>query len=104
MWGTGHQLVTVAQGYLLFELTGSTLWLAALGAAVGVPNSQGLKLLICLMGVATSGLWASRVWYWAGLSVMDRRTALGLAGLYALAWVFTLLIQLTNMVSPGYRR
>ena len=44
-------------------------------AAVGVPNSQGLKLLICLMGVATSGLWAYRVWYWAGLSVMDRRTA-----------------------------
>ena len=38
MWGTGHQLITVSQGYLLFELTGSTLWLAALGAAVGIPN------------------------------------------------------------------
>ncbi|MBC8452867.1 MAG: MFS transporter, partial [Chloroflexi bacterium] len=37
-WGTGHQLINVAQGYLLFELTGSTLWLAALGAAVGLPN------------------------------------------------------------------
>jgi MFS family permease len=37
-WGTGHQLINVAQGYLLFELTGSTLWLAALGAAVGIPN------------------------------------------------------------------
>lgn len=73
-------------------------------AAVGVPNSQGLKLLICLMGVATTGLWLYRVWYWAGLSLMDRRTALGLAGLYALAWVFTLLIQLKNMVSPGYSR
>ncbi len=73
-------------------------------AAVGVPNSQGLKLLVCLMGVATTGLWAYRVWYWAGLSVMDRRTALGLAGLYAFAWVFTLLIQIKNMFSPGYRR
>jgi hypothetical protein len=73
-------------------------------AAVGVPNSQGLKLLICLMGVATTGLWLYRVWYWAGLSLMDRRTALGLAGLYALAWVFTLLVQLKNMVSPGYGR
>jgi len=73
-------------------------------AAVGVPNSQGLKLLICLMGVATTGLWVYRVWYWAGLSVMDRRTALGLAGLYALAWVFTFLIQLKNMFSPGYNR
>ncbi len=46
MWGTGHQLVTVAQGYLLFEMTGSTLWLAALGAAIssvaipGVPSTS----------------------------------------------------------------
>tara|TARA_B100000029_G_scaffold165536_1_gene161686 strand:- start:11609 stop:12913 length:1305 start_codon:yes stop_codon:yes gene_type:complete len=38
MWGTGHQLITVSQGYLLFELTSSTIWLAALGAAVGIPN------------------------------------------------------------------
>ncbi|MDP7484776.1 MAG: MFS transporter [Dehalococcoidia bacterium] len=37
-WGTGHQLINLAQGYLLFELTGSTLWLATLGAAVGIPN------------------------------------------------------------------
>lgn len=73
-------------------------------AAVGVPNSRGLKLLICLMGVATTGLWLYRVWYWAGLSLMDRRTALGLAGLYTLAWVFTLLIQLKNMASSGYGR
>jgi MFS family permease len=38
MWGTGHQLINVVQGYLLFELTGSTLWLAALGATVAIPN------------------------------------------------------------------
>ena len=38
LWGTGHQLITVSQGYLLFELTSSTIWLAALGAAVGIPN------------------------------------------------------------------
>jgi MFS family permease len=37
-WGTGHQLINIAQGYLLFELSGSTLWLAALGTAVGIPN------------------------------------------------------------------
>jgi MFS family permease len=52
MWGTGHQLVTVAQGYLLFELTGSTLWLAALGAAVGVPN-----IIVAVLG----GMLADRV-------------------------------------------
>jgi hypothetical protein len=73
-------------------------------AAVGVANSRGLKLLVCLLGVATVGLWIYRVWYWAGLSLLDRRTALGLAGLYGLAWVFTLLIQLKNTVSPGYNR
>ena len=71
-------------------------------AAVGVANSQGLKLLVCFLGLATAGLWTYRVWYWAGLSLMDRRTALGLAGLYALAWVFTFLIQLKNMFSRGY--
>lgn len=73
-------------------------------AAVGVANSQGLKLLVCLLGVATVGLWIYRVWYWAGLSLIDRRTALGLAGLYGLAWIFTLLIQLKNTVSSGYNR
>lgn len=38
LWGTGHQLITVSQGYLLFELTDSTLWLAALGASLGIPT------------------------------------------------------------------
>lgn len=71
-------------------------------AAVGVANSSGLKLLVCFLGAATAGLWIYRVWYWAGLSLMDRRTALGLAGLYTLAWVFTFLIQLKNMFSRGY--
>lgn len=71
-------------------------------AAVGVANTQGLKLLVCFLGVATTGLWIYRVWYWASLSLMDRRTALGLAGLYTLAWIFTFLIQLKNAVAPGY--
>jgi hypothetical protein len=73
-------------------------------AAVGVANSRGIKLLICLLGVTTAGLWIYRVWYWSGLSLLDRRTALGLAGLYGLAWIFTLLVQLKNMVSPGHNR
>jgi MFS family permease len=37
-WGSAHQLVTLAQGYTLFSITGSTLYIAALGAAVGVPQ------------------------------------------------------------------
>ncbi|WP_315834654.1 hypothetical protein [Bradyrhizobium prioriisuperbiae] len=72
--------------------------------ALGVANTRGLKLLVCFMGVATTGLWLYRVWFWSGLSIMDRRVALGLAGLYALAWVFTLLVQVKNMVAPGYER
>ena len=51
-WGTGHQLINVAQGYLMFELTGSTVWLGALGAAIGIPN--------LVMGVV-GGLLADRV-------------------------------------------
>jgi MFS family permease len=38
VWGTAHQAITLAQGYTLFELTDSTLYLASLGAAVGVPQ------------------------------------------------------------------
>jgi hypothetical protein len=72
--------------------------------AVGVANTRGLKLLVCLMGVATTALWVYRIWFWTGLSVMDRRVALGLSALYALAWVFTLLVQVKNMVAPGYDR
>lgn len=52
MWGTGHQLITVSQGYLLFEMTESTLWLAALGAAVGISN-----VIVAVLG----GLLADRV-------------------------------------------
>ena len=52
VWGTGHQLITVSQGYLLFELTDSALWLAALGAAVGVPN-----IIVATLG----GILADRI-------------------------------------------
>ena len=52
LWGTGHQLITVSQGYLLFELTDSTLWLAALGGAVGVPN-----IIVAILG----GILADRI-------------------------------------------
>ena len=70
--------------------------------ALGVANTRGLKFLVCLLGVATTGLLLYRVWYWTGLSLIDRRTALGLAGLFAFAWVITLLVQLKNMVAPRY--
>ncbi|KRR02788.1 hypothetical protein CQ12_06840 [Bradyrhizobium jicamae] len=67
--------------------------------ALGVANSSFLKILVCLLGAATTGLWLYRVWWWTGLSLMDRRTALGLAGMYAFAWLLTFLVQLKNIFS-----
>ncbi len=45
------QLITLAQGWLIFELSGSALQLGFLGAAAAIPN-----LLITLIG----GVWADR--------------------------------------------
>ena len=52
-----------------------------------------------LLGGATAGLWFYRVWWWTNLSLIDRRTALGLSGMYAAAWLMTFLVQLKNMSS-----
>ena len=49
--------------------------------------------------VATTGLWLYRIWWWTNLSLLDRRTALGLAGMYAAAWLMTFLVQLKNVFS-----
>jgi hypothetical protein len=73
--------------------------LTILFAAVGVANTRFVKLLVCLLGVAIAALWIYRVWLWTGLSVLDRRTAVGLAGLFGFCWVLTLLNQLKSMVS-----
>jgi len=73
--------------------------LTILFAAVGVANTRFVKLLVCLLGVAIAALWIYRVWLWTGLSLLDRRTGVGLAGLFALCWVLTLLHQLKSMIS-----
>jgi len=67
--------------------------------ALGVANSSFLKMLVCLLGVATAGIWLYRIWWWTSLSLIDRRTALVLAGVYACAWVVTFLVQLRNVFS-----
>jgi hypothetical protein len=78
--------------------------LTILFAAVGVANSRFVKLLVCLLGVAVAALWIYRVWLWTGLSIVDRRTAVGLAGMFAACWVLTLFAQLKNMVAGDYSR
>jgi hypothetical protein len=67
--------------------------------ALGVANSSFLKMLVCLLGVATTGLWLYRIWWWTSLYLIDRKTALGLAGVFACAWLVTLLVQLKNVFS-----
>jgi hypothetical protein len=67
--------------------------------ALGVANSSFLKMLVCLLGVATTGIWLYRIWWWTSLSLIDRRTAFGLAGMFACAWLVTFLVQLKNAFS-----
>ena len=73
-------------------------------AAVGVANTRFVKLLVCLLGVAITALWIYRIWLWTGLSLVDRRTGLGIAGMFAFCWVATLLHQLKSMGSGDYDR
>ena len=70
MWGTGHQLITVSQGYLLFELTSSTIWLAALGAAVGIPNVIVAILAGIMLGITRSTARLSRLFTSSRLASM----------------------------------
>jgi hypothetical protein len=63
-----------------------------------------VKLLVCLLGVAVAALWIYRIWLWTGLSLIDRRTGLGIAGLFGICWVLTLLHQVKSMFTGGYDR
>jgi hypothetical protein len=73
-------------------------------AAVGVANTSFVKLLVSLLGVAVAALWIYRIWLWTGLSLVDRRTGLGIAGMFGFCWVLTLLHQLRSMGTGGYER
>ena len=73
-------------------------------AAVGVANTRFVKLLVCLLGVAITALWIYRIWLWTGLSLIDRRTGIGIAGLFGFCWVLTLLHQVKSMFSGGHDR
>jgi hypothetical protein len=78
--------------------------LTILFAAVGVANTRFVKLLVCLLGIALAALWLYRIWLWTGLSLIDRRTGLGLSGMFALCWVLTLLHQVKSSFGGGYER
>jgi hypothetical protein len=75
--------------------------LTILFAAVGVANARFVKLLVCLLATALAALWAYRIWTWTGLSMLDRRTGLGMSGGFALCWVLTLLHQIKSSFARG---
>ncbi|MBT4516225.1 MAG: MFS transporter [Chloroflexi bacterium] len=37
-WSTGHMLVLISNSFLIYDMTGSGLWLAALGASLAIPQ------------------------------------------------------------------
>ncbi len=80
---------TLVSASLMFLVPATLLF-----GAHGVAQGRGMKLLVCLLGTGVAGLWLYRIWFWTGLSLVDRHTALGLAGLYGAAWLITLLGQL----------
>jgi hypothetical protein len=66
----------------MFLVPGSILF-----GALALANTQPLKTLISVMGLVTSGVWFYRVWFWPGLSPIDRNTVLTLAGVFAVGWL-----------------
>ena len=59
-------------------------------AALGVASTEQLKTLVSVMGLATSSVWAVRIWLWGSLSPVDSRTALTLALVFVVAWTVAL--------------
>jgi hypothetical protein len=59
---------------------------AILFGALALAGTQPLKALVSLLGLATSGIWFYRLWFWPGLALIDRNTVLALAGVFAVAW------------------
>jgi hypothetical protein len=55
--------------------------------ALALASSDQLKTLISVMGLVTSGVWCYRLWFWTGISPIDRNTTLVLAGVFTVAWL-----------------
>lgn len=88
---------TLISACLLFLIPATLLF-----GAHGVAQGHFSRLLVCVLGLGVAGLWLYRIWYWSGLSLPDRHTALGLSGMYVAAWLVTLLVQLRGLA--GDRR
>ena len=76
-WGTAHQMVTASQGFVLYEMTGSALWIAWLGAAVG-----GTNVIAAIIGGVLSDRIQRRTMLMAGATIAGI-PMLAIAALYA---------------------
>lgn len=85
---------TLVSACLMFLIPATLLF-----GAHGVAHGAFSRLLVCLLGFGVAALWLYRIWFWSGLTPVDRHTALGLAGLYGAAWLVTLLAQLKAMAA-----
>jgi hypothetical protein len=61
----------------------STILFTALANA----GTEGLKLLIGVMGLATALIWLARLGNWKSLSDDDRKTSRALATIFIIAWL-----------------
>ncbi|HIG18247.1 MAG TPA: MFS transporter [Candidatus Handelsmanbacteria bacterium] len=74
-WSTGHMLVFMSNSFLIYDMTGSGLWLAALGASISIP-----QFLFAAIGGVLADRMPRRVMLISG-SVVGATTMLILAAI-----------------------
>jgi hypothetical protein len=81
-----QQLIAASQLFLIP--------ISILFAALGVARTEALKTLVSGLGVGVSVIWVCRVYRWAGfLSLGDKYTGLGLAIIFLVATVISLVVH-----------
>ncbi len=76
----------------------STIMFAALANA----STEGLKVLIALMGFITALIWLTRLRSWEGIKAADSKTANALARLFAVAWLVVVIAHLYFGATGGF--
>lgn len=78
----------------------STIMFAALANA----GTEGLKVFIGLMGVATSFIWLLRIRLWTEAVRADRNTATSLSALFLVAWLGVTAVHAYFGFTSGFMR
>jgi hypothetical protein len=60
--------------------------LTLLFVALAMAGTEGLRVFVALVGLATASIWVARVCSWSGLKPHDAYTARGLSALFTLAF------------------